>query len=57
MDNLDRAIENGRTLARKLFTQRGNHSEVHITEEDLSVWLAIAFKKGFSEGWDAARAT
>lgn len=32
----------GHRLARKLFEERGNHSEMHVTERDLGMMLACA---------------
>lgn len=39
-------IEIGRTLARKVFAKRGDHTEAHISELELAALLALAAKQG-----------
>lgn len=39
----------GLRLARRIFEKRGNHSEAHITEEELAVMLAAAYEIGKDE--------
>lgn len=40
------AAATGLRLARKIFAERGNHTEAHIREEELAVMLAAAFELG-----------
>jgi hypothetical protein len=40
------AIQAGKTIARKVFAKRGNHSEAHVSEAELAALLAIAFQLG-----------
>ena len=47
------ALRVGKAVARKIFEKRGNHSEVHLREADLSSIAAVVFELGFQ----AARET
>jgi hypothetical protein len=38
----DKAVEIGQRLARRVFANRGNHSEVHLTELELAALLGLA---------------
>ena len=40
------AAKAGLRLARRIFETRGNHSEVHLSEEELAVILSAAFQLG-----------
>lgn len=42
----DIALEAGMRLARLTFHNRGNHSEIHITEADLAALLSLAYQDG-----------
>lgn len=37
-----RSTEIGDAVARKMFAQRGNHSEIHLSEEELAALLTAA---------------
>lgn len=47
------AARTGLQMARKIFAKRGDHSEAHITEEELAVMLAAAFHLGTTHRDDA----
>lgn len=36
----------GKVMARRIFELRGNHSEVHLYEEELATWMAAAYSLG-----------
>ena len=40
------ALNIARSLARKVFQSRGNHSEVHLSEAELAAMLAVAAETG-----------
>lgn len=40
------AARTGLKLARRIFEKRGNHTEAHVTEEELAVMLSAAFHLG-----------
>lgn len=42
----DKAIELARVMARQLFKRRGNHSEVHLSEAEVTALLALAIERG-----------
>jgi hypothetical protein len=44
------AAEAGLRLARRIFETRGDHSEVHLGEEELAVMLSAAFQLGSEDG-------
>lgn len=42
----DMAVVAGKKLARGIFVLRGNHSEIHLSEDELATSLALAFEHG-----------
>lgn len=40
------SVAEGMRMARRIFQQRGNHSEAHLSEEFLATTLSIAFEHG-----------
>jgi hypothetical protein len=37
----ERALRAGRLVARRVFAERGNHSEAHLSENELAQWIAV----------------
>lgn len=48
------AVKAGRMLARKVFEQRGSHSEAHLSEGELAEIIKVAFELGFNAGRETA---
>lgn len=42
----------GKKLARHVFSKRGNHSEIHLSEVELAAMLAVAAEVGAADDED-----
>jgi hypothetical protein len=45
-----RALTEGARVARTIFAKRGNHTEAHLSEVELSAILTVVFELGYTEG-------
>jgi hypothetical protein len=44
------AVSEGQRMARRFFSKRGDHSEVHLREAELAALLALSFEQGELQG-------